>query len=126
MGRLIEKIKIFKSESVDEDFSYYVPTGKREGTNLDLEIWDKLGRIEDLEQQLGIDLVTLFELIGKDVYRIGRNKILPMTVEIIDNHEIMCTSWGEIDECALIKDFNKTWFLTEKEAQEALERKCGK
>lgn len=104
---------------------------------------DKLGQVEDLEEKLGIELVTLFDLVEKKIYvmmhNVDKNKteIKEAFVDSINysnhyNHKIVRINYyliGHVNYslgkpvCYTMSalEFNKDWFLTEEEAKKALE-----
>lgn len=75
----------------------------------------KLGQLEDIEQELGIDLVTLFKALKNGCY------IKPWA-EIKYSYEIRTGSdninlflLDENDNDYSLKDYGKTWALTKEE-----------
>lgn len=82
----------------------------------------KLGRIEDLEQELGIDLMTLVEALMVDTTIYIKGKTTPC---------YYCEKWLSpdsgrydliVDDCGHINilelsDYGKTWALTMKELE---------
>lgn len=98
-----------------------------------MEVVEKLGNLEDLEDQIGMPLeFILKEIIGKNIYYLhesnyvdyvdcelatglGRERY-PFSAELGD--------WQiETDSCYTfeISDFRKTWWLSEEEAERKLE-----
>lgn len=80
--------------------------------NLD-PIVDKLGRLEDLEDELGIDLVTLFKALKEgfvdenEEYHHFSNLFID-EIEIFDSYEKVSF---------YLKDYGKTWALTKEELE---------
>ena len=89
----------------DDGMSHYVPTGYAKPL-------EKLGQLEDIEEDLGVDLITLFKAL--------KNKI-----KVLDNG-LSYTDWCDLvyirdgksylycpisDHKVFIKDFGKTWAL---------------
>lgn len=86
---------------------------------------NKLGKLKDIEEKLGIGLIELFELVGKDAYSIEDDYIIEYEIKAI---EIEKDAWyirTDVSNFGITKylwfpDFNKTWFLTEEEAEKKL------
>lgn len=86
---------------------------------------NKLGKLEDIEEKLGIGLIELFELVGKDAYSIEDDYIIEYEIKAI---EIEKDAWfirTDVSNFGITKylwfpDFNKTWFLSEEAAEEKL------
>ena len=99
------------------------------------EALDKLGQLEDLEDELEIDLLTLFKALNKGFYIKYNNKIVHIhpdknitvnfwynliNVSIPPKFFIDCKKGAdylseEIDEEYWFKDYGKTWALTKEE-----------
>ena len=99
---------------VDEEGKHYVK-----------DIHQALGKlwvIENLEQELGIALPILFDLIDKSIWYISGNNILKMDIEFIDFSYIYSyvDEEGNFDNRFLIRDFNQEWFTSEEEAKTEL------
>ena len=85
----------------------------------------KIDYLEDIEEKLGIGLIELFELVGKDAYSIEDDYIIEYEIKAI---EIEKDAWYirtdvsnfGVAKCLWLPDFNKTWFLTEEEAEKKL------
>ena len=85
---------------------------------------NKLGRLENIEEELGIDLITLFKALKKGVYvkfdsyfgNIGE-----LDIKIVkDNATGICyrnKKWYLQEEETLVKDYGKTWALTKEELE---------
>ena len=94
------------------------------GTSDD-ELLEYVGKLEDIEEKLGIGLIELFELVGKDAYSIEDDYIIEYEIKAI---EIKKDDWfirTDVSNFGVTKylwlpDFNKTWFLTEEEAEKKL------
>ena len=76
---------------------------------------NKLGQLEDIEEELGIDLITLFKALKNGCY------VKPWT-EIKHSYEIRTGSdnihlflLDENDNHYSLKDYGKTWALTKEE-----------
>lgn len=82
---------------------------------------NKLGELEDIEEALGIDLVTYFKIkSAKSVYvkELGRD-ISEMLVRPSKDSIDVCykgfVDIPECDSCLHFKDYGKTWTLTKEE-----------
>lgn len=80
------------------------------------DIFNKLGKLEDIEEELGIDLITLFKALKNGVYvRYTNNEIEHRIVAGIEEENItLCIK--ENKECYMYFDeYGKTWALTKEE-----------
>lgn len=83
----------------------------------------KLEAIEDIEEELGIDLVTFFKyLSAKEVFFINDfNEIQKAVVRSIDKKGLIvfeeAFSWGECDFALYFSEYGKTWALTREELE---------
>ena len=96
---------------------------------------NKLGQLEDIEEEIGIDLITLFKALNKGFYIKYNNKIVHIppdknitvnfwyniiNVSIPPKFFIDCKKGTDyssetIDEEYWFKDYGKTWALTKEE-----------
>lgn len=95
---------------------------------------NKLGKLEDLEEQIGIPLeFVLQEIIGKNIYYLDEvNYVDYVDYELAtglgrerDPFSAELGDWQiETDSCWTFKisDFRKTWWLSKEEAQKRLEK----
>lgn len=76
------------------------------------EALKKLGQLEDIEEELGIDLITLFKAInGFGFWSIyGFEKIEECKIDFV----LKCFITEDFNEI-YFQDYGKTWALTEKE-----------
>ena len=94
-------------------------TEKKNGTYWNygnfVEIIDKLGQLEDIEEELGIDLITLFKALKDGVYYkykdMGVEKISKLRPITIHKNTIVC----DYHTYKYFKDYGKTWALTKEE-----------
>ena len=119
MSRLTRKIKGYYSV----DLRTCLPMEYEQIENSNACV-DKLGKLEDIEEELGIDLITLFKALKKGVYvkfdsyfgNIGE-----LDIKIVkDNATGICyrnKKWYIQEEDTLIKDYGKTWALTKEELE---------
>lgn len=94
---------------------------------------NKLGKLEDLEEQIGIPLeFILKEIIGKNIYYLHESNYVDcVDFEVAtglgrerDPFSAELGDWKiETDSCYTFKtsEYKKTWWLSEKEAQKRLE-----
>ena len=80
---------------------------------------NKLGQLEDIEDELGIDLITLFKALKDGIYvKVNRKIDFIRYVSIFKKRKrhlySSSTFWGKYD-IGLIKDYGKTWALTKEE-----------
>lgn len=82
---------------------------------------DKLGELEDIEQELGVDLVTLFKALKDDVYVKSPYDVSPessaLDIRFFKTFGWFFTYRGCGYPRYLIKDYGKTWALTKEELQ---------
>lgn len=82
------------------------------GRITDAEVYNKLGQLEDLEEELGIDLLTLFKAL-KDGIEVGNDKmrVCVKNCKLIYRKED--NEYAFIYDYYLIKlkDYGKTWWL---------------
>lgn len=80
----------------------------------------KLQYLEDIEEELGIDLITLFKALKNGLYykfrpedrKISRMKV-PMLRIINGEYCWICPKWMTTTWMSVkVKDFGKTWALT--------------
>ena len=122
MNRLTNK-DCWKYE--DFVFSYRNRETMRSGT--DFAMYVKLKSLEDLEEEIGVDFITLVKMLKDDVYindggivnEIGH--IYKERVKSIEHWPVWSFTAGDDDEmktlCAF-KDRGKTWALDKKEFYE--------
>ena len=79
------------------------------------DIYCKLERLEDIEEELGIDLITLFEALKYGIYKKGRNNFKGL---ILYSKMPMFSFYHKTIDAELIEDYGKTWALTKRELEE--------
>ena len=88
-------------------------------------VYQKLGQLEDLEEELGIDLITLFKVLKDGVYYIynADKKYIEFTNNVSLKHDkdewFIHVGWFDMG-CPIklyLKDYGKTWALTRKELE---------
>ena len=87
----------------------------------DEAIYEKLKLLEDIEEELGIDLITLFTALKEGIF-INDNG--PVYRDYIRSIEYWSDCWGFISNDAyidvLLKDYGKTWALTKTELEDEI------
>ena len=73
---------------------------------------DKLSQLEDIEEELGIDLITLFKAMKNGFY----DKHFHYGSAVINNGYI-CYYFDESGIRYKLKDYGKTWALTKEELE---------
>ena len=93
-------------------------------------VLNKLGQLEDIEEELGIDLVTLFRALKQGyIYVKLEDGIIKRDVDMLDFKEgVRCVLFDkscQVDnnmQCYqmlnYIQDYGKSWALTKKELEE--------
>ena len=81
----------------------------------------KLGQLEDIEDELGIDLITLFKVLTSDVYlyhndRLTKCEQAPSLLNFDGEYCLEYHFENDIEQVYL-KDYGKTWVLTKEELE---------
>lgn len=84
----------------------------------------KLGKLEDVEEKLGIDLITLFKALKDGFYVRGEDHKNTSKVSLVYNFyddkqwALLTFHYGyEADIWLYLKDYGKTWALTKEELE---------
>ena len=82
----------------------------------------KLAVLEDIEDELGIDLITLFKAFKEDIWIKFDNKIMFVPYDkkafLFYEGNICCYPLNEQDDYIVsIDDYGKTWALTKEELE---------
>ena len=77
-------------------------------------IYLKLKSLEDIEEELGIDLITLFTALKYGIYKKGRNSLKGL---ILYSKMPMFSFYHKTIDAELIEDYGKTWALTKEELE---------
>ena len=92
------------------------------------EALNKLGQLEDIEEELGIDFITLFKALKNGFYHIDKNKHIYTTKPTKGNGGAM--NFYVCLECIIaedtfgdqyiysLKDYGKVWALTKEELEQ--------
>lgn len=98
-----------------DNYGYYYIDFNRESEN----VLNKLGQLEDIEEELAIDLITFLQSLTKNVFIKQGNKIIECeTPPILLNFdgeyyfEWHCEKLNDSFEQLPLKDYGKTWALT--------------
>lgn len=78
------------------------------------EIVDKLGQLEDIEEELGIDLIILLKALRNGVYSLTSLKRVVYCRIIRFNYATLTLDVG-YHTYKYLKDYGKTWALTKEE-----------
>lgn len=93
------------------------------------DVFIKLSQLEDIEEEFGIDLLTLFKALKQDYiyvkHNYGRSNTFKINKEYIqglkyadDNTPVFWTDdYGE-EHMVYIKNYGKSWSLTEEELED--------
>ena len=78
-------------------------------------ILKKLGQLEDIEDELGIDLITLFEALKNGIWlKDKKDQFIPYHCLLRDDF-ILVLYEDIYKKEYLLKDYGKTWALTKEE-----------
>ena len=84
-------------------------------------IFNKLGQLEDIEEELGIDLITLFEALKKGIFvsydssfGMANKPKIKITKDKATGICYRNKKWYIQEDETLIKDYGKTWSLDKK------------
>lgn len=103
--RLTEKEKMPRVPSFVEIQEEYWKTKHRQ------KALDKLGQLEDIEEELGIDLITLFKALKNGIYTKDNDLLTFPCLSIKGNILFTLPSFRTFE----LKDYGKTWVLDKKE-----------
>lgn len=87
----------------------------------------KLGQYEDIEEELGIDLITLFKALKngfwsidekKHIYKMKPTKGNGGAMSFYASYDCIIIENAYDEQYFLLKDYGKTWALTKKELEE--------
>ena len=100
----------------DEKFGYYY-NGRED--EIEFDVLNKLCQLEDIEDELGIDLITLFKANNEGAY--FKEDLRPYIANIDLKHKcVRLVKHYEAEndfDChyVMFKDYGKTWALTKEE-----------
>jgi len=102
----------------------YVPQYERETKHNYYDLVSKLGRLEDIEEELGIDLKTFVELNKTSkIYDKEEEDFMHFNWIDLENKCLVCEddfdemSGGYLHYYYYFKDYGKTWALTKEELE---------
>lgn len=107
------EVKEATYQNIYGTFSKYKDIEDNVDCDLTLAI-DKLGQLEDIEEKIGIDLITLFKALKNGVYK-GHNMYHYDVDFGIYGEDFMFSSG--LEKVAYIKDYRKTWYLKEDKSE---------
>ena len=95
----------------------YGETPKNKNICYYTKLFNKLGQIEDVEEQLGIDLITLFKLFQIDkVWVYGNVGVLEAHIDNISISTKRIELWNGVSHLSyLLEDYGKSFALTKEE-----------
>ena len=126
MNRLTRKIKGYYSV----DLRTCLPMEYEQIENSNSCV-DKLGKLEDIEEELGIDLVTLFKALRNGIWtnqeqcygdeKQGKIRFFQVRL-LLEENAVGCihnSMWKgkEVIRTLYFKDYGKTWALTKEELE---------
>ncbi len=103
------------------ELNFELDNGKLSPTGTQQDVINKLGQLEDIEEELGIDLITLFKALKNGIYAkvyipmsFGAKEIKFLNVEKTGlglYKNFIRTNYGLYQ----LKDYGETWALTREE-----------
>lgn len=80
-----------------------------------ISVMNKLGQLEDIEEELGIDLITLFKALKNGIWlKDEKDQFIPYHCLLRDDF-ILVLYEDIYKKEYLLKDYGKTWALTKEE-----------
>ena len=98
----------------DKKILRYLPNHKKTRQQIN----NKLGQLEDIEEELGIDLITLFKANLEGVCLKGFGGKFPVMIRVGEiTHSVTLHTYTTYPEKIMLKveDYGKTWALTKEE-----------
>ena len=78
----------------------------------------KLGQLEDIEEELGIDLITLFKAIKNGIYKKDEDLCFEATLRMHNGEYYLCQPYDDrLLHVVYLKDYGKTWALAKEELE---------
>jgi len=86
---------------------------------LEIDRYNKLADLEDIEDELGIDLITLFKALKQGHVFVLKNSEIVMSCDYNLGltgltYDLFCK---DINRWLLVKDYGKSWALTKEELE---------
>lgn len=102
---------------------YHIPT---DYSNYHEKEFIKLGKLEDLEEELGIDLITLFNALKGRIYaeayhyKTEEKSIIDFEEPRLIYYDEWCLTGtcGTFSYCVALKDYGKTWSLRREDLED--------
>lgn len=79
------------------------------------ELTDKLGQLEDIEEELGIELLTLFKAIGCGCYFKNKDNEIVFANDIVIGYKYIVIVESSTKYMMWNTNYGKTWALTKEE-----------
>ena len=134
MNRLTKICEIHNNKTISykADVSGYPDMMGYEYEQAEMDIVNKLGQLEDIEDELGIDLITLFKALKNGIWTNQeqcygdekQDKIRFFQVRLLlEENAVGCihnSMWKgkEVIRTLYFKDYQKTWALAKEELEE--------
>ena len=124
MNRLTKKAQFVRNLITGKEIKYI-------SNESDQMCVDKLGKLEDIEEELGIDLITLFKALKDGIWtnqeqwygdeKQGKIRFFQVRL-LLEENAIGCihnSMWKgeEVIRTLYFKDYGKTWALTKEELE---------
>lgn len=105
------------SNKSEEGYDFNLPHNSNISCEDLTKIITKLGQLEDIEDELGIDLITLFKALKNGIYKKGEDNICFDTkLRFMKNEFYLAQPFDENYQYIVkTKDYGKTWALTKKD-----------
>ena len=100
------------------DSSLYPEMMGYEYEQADMDCINKLGKLEDLEAELGIDLITLFKALKDGIYSRDYGHLLVEHFVLKSKQELHCRPTYRTELRFALKDYGKTWALSRNDLEE--------
>ena len=81
------------------------------------DILNKLGQLEDIEEELGIDLATLFKALENGIWSINETIFYELVVCLGKDERGYFLTHRDSDYKCYLKDNGKTWAFTKEELE---------
>lgn len=91
-----------------------------------IECYNKLGRLEDIEEELGCDLITLFKALNSCWFRKFTTNIVLGDIRpklVFQGGWYLQPNLTELPMIYALKDYGKTWALTKEELCENMTKR---
>ena len=130
MNRLTKVVSMHNNEPefYEANIDLYPKMMEYEYQQAEMDCINKLGQLEDIEEELGINLITLFKALKNGFYHIDENKHIYTTKPTKGNGGAM--NFYVCLECIIaedtfgdqyiysLKDYGKVWALTKEELEQ--------